>query len=185
MLVMHQIGWHMRRTLTEELERHGLANAHWVILEILSESEREATDQSSPGESSSGATMRTIAAQIGVPPSSLTGMVDTLVERGLVERRADPNDRRIVRIALTDAGRQFGLDRRHWMYEAYREPTDSLSLEEMRAVRELFERMLGWYAERRSSNNSFWTRPNEDRAAPEKAAPEKSVHEQQTREERS
>ena len=170
MLVMHQIGWHMRRTLTEELERHGLSNSHWVVLEILAEAERE---------SNPGATMRAIADQIGVPPSSLTGMVDTLVERGLVERRADPNDRRIVRIALTDAGRQFGLDRRHWMYEAYREPTDSLSLEEMRAVRELFERMLGWYAERRSTNNSFWTREAEDRTAPEKSTQEKQTQSKQ------
>ena len=36
---------------------------------------------------------------------ALSRMVDRLVERGLVERCADDGDRRVVRLALTDAGR--------------------------------------------------------------------------------
>jgi DNA-binding MarR family transcriptional regulator len=36
---------------------------------------------------------------------ALSRMVDRLVERGLVERREDAGDRRVVRLALTDAGR--------------------------------------------------------------------------------
>lgn len=37
---------------------------------------------------------------------ALSRMVDRLVERGLVERREDAGDRRAVRLALTDAGRE-------------------------------------------------------------------------------
>jgi DNA-binding MarR family transcriptional regulator len=36
---------------------------------------------------------------------ALSRMVDRLVERGLVERCPDESDRRVVRLALTDAGR--------------------------------------------------------------------------------
>ena len=36
---------------------------------------------------------------------ALSRLVDRLVERGLVERCEDPGDRRVVRLALTDAGR--------------------------------------------------------------------------------
>jgi DNA-binding MarR family transcriptional regulator len=46
---------------------------------------------------------------------ALSRMVDRLVERGLVERCADPSDGRGVRLSLTDAGRdeQHEVGRRH------------------------------------------------------------------------
>jgi DNA-binding MarR family transcriptional regulator len=46
---------------------------------------------------------------------ALSRMVDRLVERGLVERCADPSDGRGVRLSLTDAGRdkQHEIGRRH------------------------------------------------------------------------
>ena len=39
-----------------------------------------------------------------VSPPSVTALVDGLVERGLVERRPDPSDRRRVAHAITEAG---------------------------------------------------------------------------------
>jgi len=39
--------------------------------------------------------------------SNITGIVDRLSERGLVERRAAEGDRRVKLIALTDAGRKL------------------------------------------------------------------------------
>lgn len=46
---------------------------------------------------------------------ALSRMVDRLVERGLVERCADAGDKRVVRLALTDAGRacQRAVGRAH------------------------------------------------------------------------
>ena len=46
-----------------------------------------------------------VAALLGVAPSTITSAVDGLTARGLVERRADPSDRRRVVLALTDRGR--------------------------------------------------------------------------------
>jgi len=45
-----------------------------------------------------------VAALLGVAPSTVTAAVDGLVVRGLVQRKADPADRRKVVLALTDGG---------------------------------------------------------------------------------
>jgi DNA-binding MarR family transcriptional regulator len=45
-----------------------------------------------------------LAQQVGVPPSSLSRILERLEQRGLVERRTDPADRRRVRIALLPSG---------------------------------------------------------------------------------
>ena len=39
-------------------------------------------------------------------PGTVTSVVDTLVRDGYVERRREPTDRRVVRLHLTNAGRQ-------------------------------------------------------------------------------
>lgn len=46
-----------------------------------------------------------LAEYLAVSPPSVTAVVDGLVHRGLVERRADPSDRRRVAHVLTGAGR--------------------------------------------------------------------------------
>jgi DNA-binding MarR family transcriptional regulator len=48
----------------------------------------------------------TLARQIGVAAPSMTAMVDGLVERGLVDRSIDPNNRRQVIILLTESGQE-------------------------------------------------------------------------------
>ncbi len=45
-----------------------------------------------------------VAALLDVTPSTVTSVVDGLTARGLVERRADPGDRRRVVLSLTPAG---------------------------------------------------------------------------------
>lgn len=49
--------------------------------------------------------MAELAEALRVVPRSATGVVDGLVEAGLVERAADPANRRSVLVGLTDAGR--------------------------------------------------------------------------------
>lgn len=48
---------------------------------------------------------RELARSMGCARPTITGVADTLTRRGLVERRADLDDRRLARLALTDAGR--------------------------------------------------------------------------------
>ena len=48
--------------------------------------------------------MRGLAQVLGYDASNITGLVDKLEARGLVERRPDPTDRRVRMIAITEAG---------------------------------------------------------------------------------
>src|SRR5437879_1365214 len=48
--------------------------------------------------------MRELAERLKSDPSNVTGLIDRLETRGLVERRPDSNDRRIKGLALTAAG---------------------------------------------------------------------------------
>lgn len=49
-------------------------------------------------------TMGDLSSQLGMPLSSSTRIMDSLVNAGFVERVNDPHDRRIVRIQMTDTG---------------------------------------------------------------------------------
>lgn len=46
-----------------------------------------------------------LAARLGMAPSRIVGLVDSLERRGVLERRPNPDDRRAYELHLTDAGR--------------------------------------------------------------------------------
>ncbi len=52
-------------------------------------------------------TMGALSQALSVPLYTATRMVDSLVATGLAQRLSDPEDRRIVRVALTDDGLRF------------------------------------------------------------------------------
>lgn len=49
-----------------------------------------------------------LAEHLHIAPRSTTEVVDALQERELIERQADPTDRRATVVALTEQGRQVG-----------------------------------------------------------------------------
>lgn len=49
--------------------------------------------------------MRSLCDRLEISESAGTALVDRLATRGLVERQDDPDDRRVVRIAASDAAR--------------------------------------------------------------------------------
>lgn len=51
-------------------------------------------------------TMRRLAGMLGTSVTAITGIVDRLVQHGLVSREEDPADRRLVIARLTEAGRR-------------------------------------------------------------------------------
>jgi DNA-binding MarR family transcriptional regulator len=53
-----------------------------------------------------GLTQSEIADQLSVQGATVTNMLQRLEEAGLVRRRRDPEDNRLVRVYLTEAGRQ-------------------------------------------------------------------------------
>jgi DNA-binding MarR family transcriptional regulator len=57
------------------------------------------------GNSNGGISVKDLAEKTGVTPGAITQFVDALVEKGLVERVEDPEDRRIVRLTATEAAK--------------------------------------------------------------------------------
>ena len=85
--------------------------------------------------------MRELAERLKSDPSNLTGLIDRLEARGLVERRPDPTDRRIKGLALTAAGAQL---RERLFARLYSAPPSvaALSEQDQRALRDVLQRIV-------------------------------------------
>jgi DNA-binding MarR family transcriptional regulator len=96
---------------------------------------------SAPGEAD-GLRVSDMARRLGVTPPTASTLIDRLVERGLVDRREDPSDRRQHRCRLTPAGQEL-LAR---LYESGRWRSRSLlaalNEEELRLVRRTLEILI-------------------------------------------
>ncbi|MEW2491695.1 MarR family transcriptional regulator [Streptomyces sp. NPDC048411] len=90
--------------------------------------------------------MRRIAQKLKCEPSNVTGIVDRLETRGLVERRPDPADRRVKLAAPTEKGIDTARQLRESLSFA-REPLAKLSDTDRAVLRDLLRRMLGVDAE--------------------------------------
>ncbi|MFF3259790.1 MarR family winged helix-turn-helix transcriptional regulator [Streptomyces sp. NPDC002932] len=86
--------------------------------------------------------MRRIAQKLKCEPSNVTGIVDRLEARGLVERRPDPADRRVKLAAPTEKGTRTARQLRESLDFA-REPLAGLSDTDRAVLRDLLRRMLG------------------------------------------
>ena len=88
-----------------------------------------------------GVPMRELAEHFGFDASYLTGLADALEERGLVERRPHPTDRRVKMLVITDAG----VDARDRAYQViYDAPPSfgSLTAAEQRQLRDLLRKVV-------------------------------------------
>jgi DNA-binding MarR family transcriptional regulator len=128
--LMHQISWHGRKLFVSTLERDSLDMGDWMILETLFE------------DFSEGTTMRQLSSTIGTKPSSLTGVVDVLVERGWIERHSSEADRRVVMVRLTSAGREYVLVVREHLHDVYRDSMAGIKVGELELVKQFFALML-------------------------------------------
>ncbi|MGD9735624.1 MAG: MarR family winged helix-turn-helix transcriptional regulator [Solirubrobacterales bacterium] len=81
-------------------------------------------------DAAEGRSQQEIARAVQAPPSRMVGFVDELEQRGLVERRADPRDRRVRALYLTAAGREALARGREVAREHEAELTAGLSEEE-------------------------------------------------------
>jgi DNA-binding MarR family transcriptional regulator len=85
--------------------------------------------------------MSHLATAVGCDASNITWMTDRLEERGLVERRPDPDDRRVKRLVLTDTGRKLRRDIERRL-RAVQPGLDRLTVTERATLARLLERML-------------------------------------------
>jgi DNA-binding MarR family transcriptional regulator len=95
-----------------------LSELFWGVARQLRHRSRETLEpwQITPGQSRAlGALMHhgvirlsELSDHLRIAPRSTTEVVDGLQERGLIERRPDPLDRRATLVALTESGQQIG-----------------------------------------------------------------------------
>lgn len=88
--MLAQVARLMRRSFDERARGIGVTRPQWQVLSLL--------------RMHAGSNQGTLADMLDVEPITLARMIDRLQDGGLVERRADPADRRAWRIHLTGKG---------------------------------------------------------------------------------
>lgn len=105
--------------------------------------------------------MRRLAERLDISDASATGIVDRMEKRGLVERRHDTADRRVVLVCLTDRGTQvlndMDVHRRQFMGQLLARLTDDdlqAVARGMRAVMAARRQMLAEMAEAQATQTT-------------------------------
>jgi MarR family transcriptional regulator for hemolysin len=86
----------LRTYADQRARRLGITRAQWAVMARLEHHE--------------GLKQSELAEMLDLQPITLTRLVDRLCQNGMVERRADPNDRRAKRLHLTPLARPL-MDR--------------------------------------------------------------------------
>jgi DNA-binding MarR family transcriptional regulator len=89
--LLSQLGFVGSKGFAAALEPIGIDPREFLLLRFVATSE--------------GQSQQALAERLAVPPSRMVALVDHLEEAGLVERRADPDDRRVRGLHLTRKGR--------------------------------------------------------------------------------
>lgn len=101
----------LKLKLARDLARYGITFPQFMVLIAL-----ERTQESSRMGPLASSTLQSLPA--------MTGIVDRLEERGLVQRQRDPNDRRSVVVCLTEKGKallsQIKTERQQALEEIFR-----------------------------------------------------------------
>ena len=90
--LLSQVGIHASRRFAERIAAVDLNPPLFRVLNLVAAAE--------------GRSQQAIAAAIEIPPSRMVALVDELEQRGLVERRPEPDDRRVRALFLTAKGKR-------------------------------------------------------------------------------
>lgn len=119
----------MRRGWAESLAQWGLSPHQAMALRTA--------------EAGDGDRVSDLAARLRIAPRSATEVVDTLEERGLVERCPAPQDRRAVLVRVTDAGRELADQVEQARHETQQAMFDRLDEGEQQQLKQLLRTLIG------------------------------------------
>ena len=89
--LISQLGFFSSRGFMEALEPLGIGPREFLLMRFVDAAE--------------GRSQQALAERLGIPASRMVALVDHLEDAGLVERRPDPEDRRVRGLHLTRKGR--------------------------------------------------------------------------------
>jgi DNA-binding MarR family transcriptional regulator len=89
--LISQLGFLSSKSFTEALQPVGIDPREFLLMRFVATAE--------------GQSQQMLAERLAVPPSRMVALVDHLEDAGLLERRPDPEDRRIRGLYLTRKGR--------------------------------------------------------------------------------
>jgi DNA-binding MarR family transcriptional regulator len=82
-----------------------------------------------------------LAEYLGLAVNTVTDVVDALERRGLAQRRRDDADRRVVRVELTEAGRDAAATVARGHLDIYRTYLSALTAEEQETLLALYRKI--------------------------------------------
>jgi DNA-binding MarR family transcriptional regulator len=118
----------LHRLLDDTVAAHELTAGEWHVLGKLRRS-----GSSTPGK---------LAAQFELSSGAMTNRLDRLEEAGLIRRAPDPEDRRAVRVELTDAGRRRYLDAVHAQAQKETLVASALTQREQQQLNALLRKLM-------------------------------------------
>ena len=122
--LLHRLTRRLRRAQAERLAPLGLTPAQERALRVITRSEQPLR-------------MTELADQLGIVPRSLTRVIDTLEEAGLVHREIDPRNRRAILLHLTDRGKAVRDDMRTARRRAAEDLFAPLTVEDRKTLAKL------------------------------------------------
>lgn len=93
LILLHDVARTMRVRFDQRARSKGMTRAQWIILARV--------------DKAPGLSQNEMASILEVEPISVGRLIDRLEARGLVERRADPADRRVRRLHLTPLAKPY------------------------------------------------------------------------------
>jgi len=96
-------------------------------------------------EGEDGARVSELALATGITASGITQLVTALEERGMVGRKMDPEDRRAVRVFLTEEGRRATDQMMDSMVSVFGSLVEYLGQEKSRAFLEILNEVIQYF----------------------------------------
>jgi len=126
--LLSQVGTHAARRFAQRIGEVDLHPPLFRVLNVVDAAE--------------GQSQQAIGEAIGAPASRMVAIVDELEQRGLVERRPHPSDRRIRALYLTARGRKLLARGRRIATEHEEEMTRGMSEADRRRLTALLQKLV-------------------------------------------
>jgi DNA-binding MarR family transcriptional regulator len=126
--LLSQVGIHAARQFSERIAEVDLQPPLFRVLNLVDAAE--------------GQSQQAIGEAIEVPPSRMVALVDELEQRGLVERRPKPEDRRVRALHLTPKGRKALARGREIAAEHERELTRGMAAADRKRLTRLLQKIV-------------------------------------------